>query len=73
MSPTDLARAALDYPERLGFAAAHRGEIPTIRIGRRVLVPKVAFEKMLANCTLGEADVETTQENRRPTTTRRPQ
>jgi hypothetical protein len=24
------------------------GEIPSIRVGRRVLVPKVAFERMLA-------------------------
>jgi excisionase family DNA binding protein len=30
------------------YEAAKRGEIPTIRIGRRVLVPLVAFERMLS-------------------------
>ena len=29
------------------FQAAKRGEIPTIRIGRRMLVPKAAIAKML--------------------------
>ena len=30
------------------YEAAHRGEIPTIKIGRRLLVPKAALEAMLA-------------------------
>jgi excisionase family DNA binding protein len=30
------------------YEAAKRGEIPTIRIGRRLLVPMPAFERMLA-------------------------
>lgn len=30
------------------YEAIHRGEIPSIRIGRRLVVPKVAFERMLA-------------------------
>jgi excisionase family DNA binding protein len=68
----DEAARALGIGRNSAFAAAHRGEIPTIRIGRRLLVPKVAFEKMLANCISGDVDVETTQENPRPTTTRRP-
>ena len=29
------------------YAAARRGEIPTVRIGKRLLVPKVAFERLL--------------------------
>lgn len=29
------------------YAAAHRGEIPTIRIGGRILVPKSALDRML--------------------------
>ncbi|MCK1493464.1 helix-turn-helix domain-containing protein [Bradyrhizobium sp. 180] len=29
------------------YAAAKRGEIPTIRIGRLLKVPKAAFDKML--------------------------
>jgi excisionase family DNA binding protein len=41
--------------EKLGLSrgasydAAARGEIPTIRIGRLLKVPKVAFERMLEN------------------------
>jgi excisionase family DNA binding protein len=34
------------------YEAAKRGEIPTIRIGRRLLVPLAALERMLA----GDAD-----------------
>lgn len=30
------------------YEAAKRREIPTIRIGRRLLVPLVAFDRMLA-------------------------
>jgi excisionase family DNA binding protein len=29
------------------YEAANRGEIPTIRIGRRLLVPVAAFDRML--------------------------
>ena len=29
------------------FEAVRRGDIPTIRIGRRILVPRKALEKML--------------------------
>lgn len=51
------ARGTCDIPEagrRLGvgrnaaYEAARRGEIPTIRIGRRLLVPLAALERMLA-------------------------
>lgn len=30
------------------YEAARRGEIPTIKIGRRLLVPKAALEALLA-------------------------
>jgi excisionase family DNA binding protein len=30
------------------YEAIRRGEIPTIRIGRRLLIPRLALEKMLA-------------------------
>lgn len=30
------------------FAAVQRGEIPALRIGRRVLVPRAALERLLA-------------------------
>ena len=31
------------------YQAAQTGEIPTIKVGRRLLVPKVALEHMLAS------------------------
>ncbi len=34
------------------YEAASKGEIPTIRIGRRLLVPLVAFERMLDQATV---------------------
>ena len=30
------------------YQAAHRGEIPVVRIGKRLLVPRVALERMLS-------------------------
>jgi excisionase family DNA binding protein len=33
------------------YEAAKRGEIPTIRIGRRLLVPSVALERLLSGKT----------------------
>ncbi len=54
--PEITGRKTLTIPEaseQLGisrnaaYEAAQRGEIPTIRIGRRLLVPKIAFERML--------------------------
>lgn len=46
-----------DAGKRLGlsrpsaYQAVKRGELPVIRIGRRILVPVVALEKMLENTT----------------------
>ena len=34
------------------YEAARRGEIPTLRFGKRIVVPKAAFERYLA--TAGE-------------------
>ena len=41
------AGQALGISRNAAYEAARRGEIPTIRIGRLLLVPKVAFERML--------------------------
>ncbi len=51
----DEAARALGIGRNSAFAAAHRGEIPIIKVGRRLLVPKVAFEKMLAGGALRDA------------------
>jgi hypothetical protein len=41
------AGAKLGLSRNGSYEAAARGEIPTIRIGRLLKVPKVAFERML--------------------------
>jgi excisionase family DNA binding protein len=35
------------------YAAVNRGEIPSIRIGRRILVPKIPFDQMLGEAANG--------------------
>ena len=42
------AANALGIARSSAYEAARRGEIPTIRIGKRILVPVVALERMLA-------------------------
>ena len=37
------------------YDAAARGELPTIKIGRRLLVPRAAFERMLERAGEREA------------------
>ena len=41
------AARQLGLSRNSAYQAAGRGEIPTIRIGRRMLVPLVAFERLL--------------------------
>ena len=41
------AAAELGISKGSAYEAARTGVIPTIRIGRRLLVPRVAFERML--------------------------
>ena len=43
----DEAAKALGISRNAAYAGVRANEIPSIRIGRRVLVPKVAFERML--------------------------
>jgi hypothetical protein len=50
LSVPEAGRLYFDIKSRAGaYAAAQRGDIPTIRIGRRVRVPVRALEKMLDN------------------------
>ena len=37
------------------YEAARTGEIPTIRIGKRILVPVVALDRLLAEGSMGTA------------------
>jgi len=49
-----LTISVIEAGKRLGlgkqasYDAAHRGDLPVIRMGRRLLVPVAAFEAMLA-------------------------
>jgi len=38
---------ALGIGRNQGYEAARRGDIPTIRIGKRLLVPRAALERLL--------------------------
>lgn len=52
-SDNRLAIPLLEAAEKLGvgkaaaYEAAHRGDIPTIRVGKRFLVPVAAFNRLL--------------------------
>jgi excisionase family DNA binding protein len=37
----------LGLSKNAAYDAARRGDIPTIRIGRRILVPRVALERLI--------------------------
>ena len=41
------AARALGVSRNFGYELARRGEITVIRLGRRILVPKAPFERML--------------------------
>ena len=41
------AAQLLGVSRGVGYEAARRGELPTIRLGRRLLVPKVGLERLL--------------------------
>lgn len=41
------AGRALGLSRNGAYEAAARGDLPTIRIGKRLMVPKVAFQRML--------------------------
>ncbi len=51
------AAVALGISRASAYEAVGRGEIPCIRIGRRILIPKVALERLL---NAGGAEVEET-------------
>lgn len=44
----DEAGRLLGISRPTAFKLCHEGSIPTIRLGRRLVVPKVQFEKLLA-------------------------
>ena len=40
-------RALLGLSRTLVYEAIRRGEIPSIRVGRRILIPRAALERLL--------------------------
>jgi excisionase family DNA binding protein len=38
------------------YEACRRGEIPNLRIGRRIVIPRAAFERLLATAEAGVSD-----------------
>ena len=44
----EQAAKLLGISRNSGFEAVRRGDLPAIRIGRRLLVPRAALEKLLA-------------------------
>ena len=42
------AARMLGISRNAGYEAVKNGDLPSIKIGRRVVVPKTAFEKLLA-------------------------
>ena len=49
------AAHALGISRAFAYESVAKGEIPCIRIGKRILIPKIALEKML-NASLQETD-----------------
>ena len=47
----DEAAKALGIGRNSAYAAARNGSLPVIRIGRRIVVPRQALERMLATGT----------------------
>jgi excisionase family DNA binding protein len=41
------------------YQAVERGEIPSVRVGRRILVPRVAFERMFSASATPQPPIDT--------------
>ncbi len=47
------AAKALGIGRGSAYEAVRRGDIPSLRVGRRLVVPRAAFERLLADATPG--------------------
>jgi len=52
------AARILGLGRNTAYVAARRGELPTIRIGKRMIVPRVALERLLGAPIDGERQSE---------------
>ena len=50
----DEAAVRLGISRGSAYAAARRGELPAIRLNRRIVVPRVAFQRWLESAAAGE-------------------
>jgi hypothetical protein len=57
LSVPEAGKRYFDLCRGASYEAAHRGDIPTIRIGRRIRVPVRALERMLDNAGGGSGHV----------------
>lgn len=48
---------AIGVSRNLAYQLARDGVIPSLRLGRRIVVPRVAFERWLATAGLGDREV----------------
>ena len=55
LTVTEAARR-LGIGRNSAYQAASRGEIPAVRVGRRVLVPVIALEQWLSRRQQGDAN-----------------
>ncbi|MQF69591.1 helix-turn-helix domain-containing protein [SAR202 cluster bacterium AD-804-J14_MRT_500m] len=52
----DEVAESLGVGRNTAYEAVHRGEIPALRIGRRILVPRAALERLLKQTGEPETD-----------------
>jgi excisionase family DNA binding protein len=52
----DEAAALLGLSRNLAYAGVASGEIPSVKIGRRILVPRLALERLLAEAGRNKTD-----------------
>ncbi len=50
------ARHMLGLSRSLMYEAIRNGQIPSIRIRRRILIPRVALQRLLESCKDGEEE-----------------
>jgi len=49
----DEARLRLGISRGLIYEAVRQGQIPSIRVGRRILIPRIALQRLLEDTTKG--------------------
>jgi excisionase family DNA binding protein len=66
MSVEDAAKV-LGVSRGLAYEAARKGELPTIRLGRRLLVPRARLLELVGALEMREPDLDRAQDSRNET------